>query len=880
MQNRHFWTLILAGLLLTMVGGLLLLATPAPTNAQDGEDEREYVGTRQCGDCHRDLTRAHDDSPHLQTLQDVEDEDDKELILGDFEQGEAVRTVQFPGSDEARPFDAEDILFTIGTGRYVQRYVYEADDEEYLVLPAEWNTVTGEWQPFELAEQWPDPAYDFVDNCVYCHVTGLDLERVRWEEDGVQCEACHGPGSEHVRFADRAGRNPSVEETQAIRATINSGLDAQTCGQCHSRGHTVEGDSPYPLNYLPGDDLSAVFEIVPADDPVHWWQTGHAAEPNMQYNEWSLSGHGNALSSMIGSDYADPSCMHCHSSLFRYAEGQLVKAGDTDEVMQRVPLSLVAFAREHGLEGTDLTQEYERVLPLVLVQLEVEAEDMGGYDELVNLLMETVNVEEDDLEEGVPLVPQLLPGILEELGWEYDEDEPPQVEGPVLQLMPLVVQDLIQNSEVELDEMEVVAVQAETYGVTCASCHNPHNIDEENLHNSLLANEDAYALCVDCHSQGDSISAIHHPVQEMYEGTTLIPEIEGIPGSHFTKEGGPTCQTCHMPVVPVETATRVSHTLDPILPFETIDIEALRDSCTSCHTDYAEFADAEALTQFINDIQADTAARLEAANAALTDNSPDWVRDALAMVEGDGSLGMHNYIYADELLYATEVELGVVAAPEPAPPPAASTRQTISEVQAEAENDVIIAGFTLGGVILLGAAALSVLLAVGFFIFSTFKLFSVVALIGAVILVGGGLLIRDQQAQPDFDLTGQDDYCMLCHAKPAFAFEFPDSSTVDLHVDVERFMTSVHGAEYEDGAFGCVDCHGEMFFPHRTLTFASAGNYRVQMSSICIDCHVDHTDHYVDVLERNILVGCSDCHTAHYVIPADELEAAALPPVP
>jgi hypothetical protein len=66
----------------------------------------------------------------------------------------------------------------------------------------------------------------------------------------------------------------------------------------------------------------------------------------------------------------------------------------------------------------------------------------------------------------------------------------------------------------------------------------------------------------------------------------------------------------------------------------------------------------------------------------------------------------------------------------------------------------------------------------------------------------------------------------------------------------------------------------------QSVTFTSAGNYRVQMSSICIDCHVDHTDHYVDVLERNILVGCSDCHTAHYVIPADELEAAALPPAP
>ncbi|MFH1108163.1 MAG: beta-propeller fold lactonase family protein [Planctomycetota bacterium] len=72
--------------------------------------------------------------------------------------------------------------------------------------------------------------------CLYCHATAAD-EGPRWTTDafrtadGVQCEACHGPGSLHVRSAagsEYANRSRAVPGN----ALIQRG-DRQSCERCH-----------------------------------------------------------------------------------------------------------------------------------------------------------------------------------------------------------------------------------------------------------------------------------------------------------------------------------------------------------------------------------------------------------------------------------------------------------------------------------------------------------------------------------------------------------------------------------------------------------------------------------------------------------------------
>jgi hypothetical protein len=75
-------------------------------------------------------------------------------------------------------------------------------------------------------------------NCGTCHTTGYspngnqdDMPGIvgTWAEPGVQCEACHGPGSLHA--ANPQGVKPVIER------------DSELCGECHRRGEVEAVDA-------------------------------------------------------------------------------------------------------------------------------------------------------------------------------------------------------------------------------------------------------------------------------------------------------------------------------------------------------------------------------------------------------------------------------------------------------------------------------------------------------------------------------------------------------------------------------------------------------------------------------------------------------------
>ncbi len=306
-------------LILTLVlSGVLLFALAGVTLAQGGDPLPDYQGRAECSSCHRGLSRDHATGLHANALTPTTAEGAG--IVADFGAGAEARTLQLPGEEAARPFTLADTVYAMGAGRYAQRFVVRDADGTLLVLPVEWNAVDGQWQPFTLAESWPDPAYDFVQNCAYCHTTGLDRESGAWVDDGVQCEACHGPGATHITLADEAGVRPLSAELTAIRGSIYNQPDAQVCGQCHSLGTAPDG-RPYPLGYVPGGALldEAVFTLSTLEtDATHWWASGHAGGVAMQFNEWSASLHAVEPAALTGEEHAGEECLRCHSGDYRY----------------------------------------------------------------------------------------------------------------------------------------------------------------------------------------------------------------------------------------------------------------------------------------------------------------------------------------------------------------------------------------------------------------------------------------------------------------------------------------------------------------------------------------------------------------------------------
>ena len=346
------------GGLLMLIAGMVLMSSmevkvvradsiQANTVRAPLPDDAEYIGEGECSSCHRDISRIHEDTRHATTLQETK----KANVVADFTVGEDVRQVQFPDEDSPRAFTEDDIAYVVGSGRNIQRYLYKVDRREYMVLPAEWNVAEQKWQPYTLAESWPDTSYDWNQNCAGCHTTGLDAERGIWEDDGVQCEACHGPGSLHDDYASDVGRNPSDEEVTQLRGLIVASPDPQICGQCHSQGMDTQADRPYPVSYRPGDDLLQNFTLSMPDDTAHWRASGHASSQNMQFNEWLQTGHANALTSVLNSDYADNSCLTCHSSDEQWT-AQLTAAYEAGERPGAAPEAVTLETAQYGVTCT------------------------------------------------------------------------------------------------------------------------------------------------------------------------------------------------------------------------------------------------------------------------------------------------------------------------------------------------------------------------------------------------------------------------------------------------------------------------------------------------------------------------------------------------
>ena len=121
------------------------------------------------------------------------------------------------------------------------------------------------------------PAQNWNHMCADCHSTRVerrydpaaDRFDTRWTELSVGCEACHGPGAEHVRAA-RAGNPADPAASLAVRLKLSEpwmpsasgspaprtqdGVEVEVCAPCHSRRE------PLKEGFLASDPFLDSFE--------------------------------------------------------------------------------------------------------------------------------------------------------------------------------------------------------------------------------------------------------------------------------------------------------------------------------------------------------------------------------------------------------------------------------------------------------------------------------------------------------------------------------------------------------------------------------------------------------------------------------------------
>lgn len=184
--------------------------------------ERGYVMGATCGDCHATyFDEVYQMSGHPYKLNKVVD---------------GVPRVYPNGPGVPNPPAGvawTDVSYVIGGYGWKARFIgTEAFNEGYIITPAagenQWNLLPSTWTDYHAGELKP---YD----CGSCHTTGwLDSDDDdatnnqdgltgflgTFEEQGVGCEQCHGPGVDHVS----SGADVIMDASDDL------------CGTCHQRG--------------------------------------------------------------------------------------------------------------------------------------------------------------------------------------------------------------------------------------------------------------------------------------------------------------------------------------------------------------------------------------------------------------------------------------------------------------------------------------------------------------------------------------------------------------------------------------------------------------------------------------------------------------------
>ncbi|MFQ5715224.1 MAG: multiheme c-type cytochrome [Candidatus Scalinduaceae bacterium] len=88
------------------------------------------------------------------------------------------------------------------------------------------------FKSFERIEKEPDYKNgdaSYKKQCYKCHTTGYREDKGIYAEQGVSCEACHGPGEvySHLMGGEKEG---SVQEAQKL---VKISFDFSICGSCH-----------------------------------------------------------------------------------------------------------------------------------------------------------------------------------------------------------------------------------------------------------------------------------------------------------------------------------------------------------------------------------------------------------------------------------------------------------------------------------------------------------------------------------------------------------------------------------------------------------------------------------------------------------------------
>ena len=282
-----------------------VFATLVPSNRAPARGREQFVGSAACVPCHRAQSEAYAESHHAKALTTPGPELAKKRFDGTHFTSRLGGTTSFSLKAAGAPVVSTPvaagkiatfpILYTSGVWP-LEQYVVATERGKLQSLGVVWDSRTadaggGKW--FHVYGQGgiaPNDPLFFTSSaqswnhiCADCHSTRLERRYdpqadgfdTRWAELSVGCEACHGPGAEHVRSAQAASPAspaspaksvvpfaarlkhsepwlPSATGSPAPRS--QDGSEVEICAPCHSRR------TPVKEGFLASDPFLDSFE--------------------------------------------------------------------------------------------------------------------------------------------------------------------------------------------------------------------------------------------------------------------------------------------------------------------------------------------------------------------------------------------------------------------------------------------------------------------------------------------------------------------------------------------------------------------------------------------------------------------------------------------
>ncbi|MEO8441422.1 MAG: tetratricopeptide repeat protein [Betaproteobacteria bacterium] len=294
-RTRSRTIVLVALVIFVCIGIVAYVATnDSPSTPPSAEKDKpapaaDYVGAKACTSCHAREYEAWRGSQHDLAMQHADDRS----VLGNFDNAKfayaGITSTFFKRDDkfyvntdgpDGKLHDYE-LKYTFGV-EPLQQYLVEFPDGRMQALAISWDSRPKDkggqrWfhiypgQAIKAGDRlhWTGIDMNWNHQCAECHSTNLrknfdaktNTFKTTWSEINVACEACHGPGSAHVTWANKQGDWKNVggkglvialderhgvawkrkegDETAERNVARTTSREIDTCARCHARRGTL-----------------------------------------------------------------------------------------------------------------------------------------------------------------------------------------------------------------------------------------------------------------------------------------------------------------------------------------------------------------------------------------------------------------------------------------------------------------------------------------------------------------------------------------------------------------------------------------------------------------------------------------------------------------